>query len=223
MTGCLEDILLTFFLELNKYLFNSISIFENMVLKREFYARDTKKVAIDLLGKILARKVGNKILKGKIVETEAYFGMEDPASRAHGGKKNLNVPMWSSEGKAFVYMVHGNWLFNIVTEREGRPSAVLIRSLEPIDGKDIMLKNRRKKNKNIGKDKELCSGPGKLTQALAINQSHTGVDVSRVGEIFIEDNKESFEVVRSHRIGVSKDLPEKLRFYIKGNSYISRK
>jgi len=212
-----------FFLGINKYLFNSISIFEDMVLRREFYARSSKRVAIDLLGKVLVRKVGNKILRGKIVETEAYFGMEDPASRAYGGKKNLNAPMWDKEGTSFVYMVHGNWLFNVITEREGKPSAVLIRALEPVDGKGIMLKNRKKKNPNIFKDKELCSGPGKLTQALAINQSHTGLNVNKKGDIYIEDNKERFEVVRGHRIGVSKDLPEKLRFYIKGNSYISKK
>ena len=98
-------------------------------LSKKFYSRDPKEVAVNLLGKILVRRIGKRILTGKIVETEAYYGEKDPASRASIGKKFFNRLMWDEPGRAFIYMVHGNWLFNVKTLPKGKASAVLILSL----------------------------------------------------------------------------------------------
>jgi DNA-3-methyladenine glycosylase len=194
------------------------------ILPQDFYARDSAIVAQNLLGKILVRKIGGKILAGKIVETEAYYGAKDPASRAFGGKKTkLNEGMWAGPGKVFVYMVHNNWMFNIVTGQEGVPAAVLIRAIEPLHEIEEMFHNRRLRNSKVDKVEQLCSGPGKLSQCFKIDRSLQGVDVTKPGELFVLDNSETFKIVRSHRIGVRHDLRQKLRFYIKGNRFVSRK
>jgi DNA-3-methyladenine glycosylase len=194
------------------------------MLKPDFFNRDTKLVAQELLGKVLVRRVGNKVLKARIVETEAYYGSEDPASRAYRGQTAMNKPMFGHSGKTFVYMVHNNWLLNVVTEPHGVSAAVLIRALEPLEGHSHMLKNRRKRNRKIKHHHELCSGPGKLTQALGILKEHTGTDVTNTSsEIhIIDDNFSSFELSSSKRIGVSADLPENLRFFLKGNEFVSK-
>jgi len=119
------------------------------MLPKKFYNRDPMEVAIGLLGKIIIKR-NNHILKGRIVETEAYYGLSDPASRARKGAKI----MWGSPGITFIYMVHGNWLFNIITMPIGEPSGVLIRAVEPLEGIEIM-----KKNRGIEDIKNLTSGP----------------------------------------------------------------
>lgn len=190
------------------------------VLPKEFYARDPKLVAIDLLGKILVRILDGTRLSGMIVETEAYYGENDPASRARGGMRAYNKPMWGEPGRTFIYMVHGNWLLNVVAHEPGLVGAVLIRALEPIEGIDIMMSN-------CGKSciKGLTSGPGRLTKALRIDCSLNYVDLTNGdGPLFIVDNRrvDPEEIGRSHRIGVRIDLEEELRFFIKGNEYVSR-
>ncbi|MEW5761403.1 MAG: DNA-3-methyladenine glycosylase, partial [Candidatus Thermoplasmatota archaeon] len=160
-------------------------------------------------------------LSGKIVETEAYYGISDPASRAAGGKiTKLNKWMWCESGTVFVYMVHGNWLFNIITGKENLPQGILIRALEPINGLDFMFKNRK-----TNKIENLTSGPGKLTQAFGITSMHNGMNVTNKSSeiIVVEGGNEDFEIVSSHRIGVKKDLNRMLRFYIKNNRFVSRK
>src|SRR6056297_594471 len=103
------------------------------MISREFFERPADVVARDLLGKILVRKINGKIYKGKIVETEAYFGEEDPASRASKGKTKISEMMWESPGKILVYNVHMYKMFNFVTYKKGKASAVLIRALEPLN------------------------------------------------------------------------------------------
>ncbi len=189
-------------------------------LSIEFYERDPLEVARDLLGKILMRRIGNTVLKGKIVETEAYYGENDPASRAYKGKKKFNELMFKNCGRTFIYMVHGNWLLNIVAHPRNSVGAVLIRAIEPLEGIEIMIKNRSVKDIY-----SLTNGPGKLTKALAITNKLNGVDVTDNGsEIQILQTKfEDFKIESSHRIGVKKDLPIKLRFYIAGNRFVSRR
>ncbi|KXB07054.1 hypothetical protein AKJ52_01070 [candidate division MSBL1 archaeon SCGC-AAA382C18] len=189
-----------------------------MNLYRKFYERDTEEVARELLGKELIHKLKNSIVGGKIVETEAYYGKDDPASRASEKRTKINKIMWEEGGTALVYMVHANWLFNVTTEVQDIPGAVLIRALEPLYGMEIMKKNRTRKE-----TKHLTSGPGKLTQALNITKDHHGKDLTKSDELFIqemEDDK-NFEIESSHRIGVTEDLEEKLRFYIAGNEFVS--
>jgi len=184
----------------------------------DFYCRDPVLVARALLGNILVRKIGLKILSGVIVETEAYYGSEDPASRAFKGMKNYNTPMFEKPGTLFIYMVHGWWLLNISAHREGEVGAVLIRALEPIDGIEYMMLNR-------GLDDlfALTSGPGKLTKSLGITKKLNGHDIVEGGEISVIDGwKHEFEVNSSYRIGVTHDLPKHFRFYVSGNSFVSR-
>jgi DNA-3-methyladenine glycosylase len=189
------------------------------VLPKSFYARDPAIVAKELLGKILVRNLNGKILSGKIVETEAYYGEKDPASRARRGKLPHCELMWEEPGTVFIYMVHNNWLFNIVTMPKGIASAVLIRALQPLKGIEVM-----KENRNVSDIKNLTSGPGKLTKALAITKELNGASVTNSkSEVYItEGDNEKFETGKSNRIGVSKDLKKPLRFFIKNNPFVSR-
>lgn len=187
-------------------------------LPKEYYERDPETVAKSLLGKILIRKLDRVLLEGIIVETEAYYGLDDPASRAYHGVKNYNRLMWSQPGRTFIYNVHQYWMLNIVAHEPNKIGAVLIRALEPTKGIDAMKRNRQVENVF-----ELTSGPGKLTKALWIDKSLNGVPVfSLEGEILIVDSKREFEIGSSHRIGVKEDLDRNLRFFIKGNRFVSR-
>ena len=188
------------------------------LLSREFYQRSPEIVAEKLLGKRLGKKLGETLLEGAIVETEAYFGLNDPASRAYHGRKNYNSAMWEQPGIAFIYNVHNNWMFNVVAHRSNQIGAVLIRALEPTKGVAVMERNRLVRNRL-----NLTNGPGKLTRSLGIDKKLNGISVvSRKSEIFITDINAKFEIGSSHRIGVRKDLEKKLRFFIKGNKYVSR-
>lgn len=187
-----------------------------MILPKKFYARDPAIVAKEILGNILIKK-NQSILKGRIVETEAYYGLSDPASRAFKGRTNYNKWMWGEAGTLFIYMVHGNWLLNIITEKKDIPSGILIRAVEPIDGIEEMMKRR---NVNI---KNLTSGPGKLTKAFGITKEHNGIEVyNPSSEIVVEKGEIKDKIKTSHRIGVKNDLPQHLRFYIDGNQFVSR-
>ena len=189
------------------------------ILERKFYERDPATVAKDLLGKTLVRKVDPKVLSGKVVETEAYYGEQDPASRAYKGRVKFNELMYAEPGRTFIYMVHGNWLLNTVAHLMGEVGAVLIRAIEPIQGIEVMVKNRDVENFH-----SLTNGPGKLTKALAITKELNGVDVTnRKSELtVIEGEEREFEIASSHRIGVRMDLPEELRFFIKRNKFVSK-
>jgi DNA-3-methyladenine glycosylase len=188
-------------------------------LPRSFYERDTAQVARELLGKALVHRSPDGTTSGRIVETEAYYGKGDPASRASRKRTKLNWLMWEKGGLAFVYMVHAQWLFNVTTEREGVPGAVLIRALEPLKGLELM-----KRWRGVTEERNLASGPGKLTKAMGITRAHHGLDLtSGESEIVITGGKlELVEIASSHRIGVSADLKRKLRFYIKENPYVSK-
>jgi len=189
------------------------------VISKGFYERDPAQVAKDLLGKVLVRKLQSNVLSGKIVETEAYYGGNDPASKAYKGRKRFNELMFLDVGKTFIYMVHGNWLLNIVAHVKGGVGAVLIRAIEPLEGVEAMLENRSVKNM-----RELTSGPGKLTRALAITKDLNGVDVTKKdSKLFVaEGRNENFQIGTSPRIGVKADLPQNLRFFIKGNVFVSK-
>lgn len=190
------------------------------VLKRSFYARRTDIVAQELLGKILVRELPEGRLSGWIVETEAYFGPGDSASHASRGKTPRNEVMFGLPGRAYVYFTYGmHFLFNVVTEREGMPGAVLIRALEPLEGLAIMQKRRGTK-----KIKDLTNGPAKLTQALVIDLAFNLWDVTKRGELYLVDAVSlSFKVAKTSRIGVPLDPDDNFRYYIEGNPFVSRK
>ncbi|OGC49834.1 hypothetical protein A2716_00530 [candidate division WWE3 bacterium RIFCSPHIGHO2_01_FULL_40_23] len=205
-------------------------------LKREFYSRDTLTVARELLGKFLYKDG----LVGKIVETEAYIGTEDKACHARWRKKEICFPMWGPAGFTYVYLTYGMYfMLNIVTEKEGFPSAVLIRAIEPIQGISVMSKNRGLNDMSFprlpallaGKWeskllKIIASGPGKLTRALGINKSHNNHDLINSGSFYVgEGDKDNFVTGTSKRMGISyaEEYEHKpWRFYIKDNPFVSK-
>lgn len=179
-------------------------------LNKDFFQKDARQVAKELLGKVLVRKIGNKLLKAKIVETEAYLNEKDPGSRARQNG-DLRETMLMDAGTILVYGVHNNWLVNFVTNEKGKAEAVLLRALEPL-------------NFDIN-----CSGPGLLTRVLDINKSFHKKNILDNEELWIEEDleessdKEEFEIVENFRVGLKEDMEEQMRFYIKGNKFVSRK
>ncbi|MBI4743484.1 MAG: DNA-3-methyladenine glycosylase [Actinobacteria bacterium] len=190
-----------------------------LILSKSFYERDTKVVAQELLGKILVNKTKNGILKGKIVETEAYYGLDDAASHASRGKTKRNSVMFGEAGIAYIYLNYGvHFLFNIVTEKSPKPGAVLIRALEPVEGIGAMMKNRKIKSIH-----QLTNGPGKLTKAMGIDISFNQFDLTGSDLAVEEDGSDCLiEIVKAPRIGISVAQDKLLRYYIKDNSFVSR-
>lgn len=201
-----------------------------MKLNREFYSRNTLTVAKELLGKVLVHNINGEKLKGTIVETEAYLGIRDKAAHAYGGRKTKRVEaMYGLPGTAYVYLIYGMYYcFNIVTEKEGVPEAVLIRAIEPIEGLDLMAKNRfgiSYDNLTKYQKKNLTNGPGKLTRALNIDKALNMIDLCNDRLYLEEADNSEFNIVETTRVGIdyaeeAKDFP--YRFYIQGNSYVSK-
>ena len=189
------------------------------VLPKKFYLRSAVIVAKDLIGKYIFRNTGKEILSGIIVETEAYTGRNDPAAHSYNGKTPRNEVMFDEGGAAYVYFSYGNhFCFNVVTCKKGTPSAVLIRGVEPVNGIDAMKKNR-------GTDDlyNLTDGPGKFTKAFEINRSINGEDLSG-DKIYITEPvlKKEFVILKSKRIGITKNADKLYRFYAKDNKFVSR-
>jgi DNA-3-methyladenine glycosylase len=192
-----------------------MEILTKNILTRGFYGRDTSKVARELLGRALIKLCGSEMVGGIIVETEAYYGHDDPASHAYGGRTRRSRIMFGKPGTAYVYLCYGMYyLLNVVTEEEGKPGAVLIRGLKPIWGMDIM-KKRRKISGNINP----TDGPGKLTIALGINIKDNGADIVSVENglcIFDDQEKrDDFKIAVTERIGINKGKERLLRFLVK--------
>ena len=192
-------------------------------LSAVFYQRDdVLLISRALLGKVLCTNFHNKLTSGIIVETEAYGGITDKASHAYRGRRTKRTEiMYTPGGTAYVYLCYGiHHLFNVVTNVEGVPHAVLIRGIEPIEGIDIILQ-RRKMSKLLPK---LTAGPGILSQALGIQTIHSRI--SLLGdEIWIENIKpKSFDIISSPRVGcqyAGKDAHNPWRFRIAGNKWVS--
>jgi len=178
-------------------------------LAREFYDRDTQVVARELLGKLIVH--GDRV--GRIVETEAYLGPHDLAAHSARGLTKRNAPMFGPPGFAYVYMIYGMYFcMNVVTEREGHASAVLLRALEPIRGID-------------GK----TNGPGLLCNAMEIDRRLNGHDLLSEDFFIAEDaasGDAAYKIIKRPRIGVdyAKHWARRhLRFYIAGNQFVSRR
>jgi len=196
----------------------------NSVLPKQFYLQDTRKVARQLLGKLLVREQDGKRISGVIVETEAYRGFNDTACHAHKGPTPRCRVMFDEGGFTYVYLTYGiHNMLNIVTEKKLFPSAVLIRAIEPVEGVDLMVKNRKTDDL-----RSLTSGPAKLTKALRIDRAQNAKDITKRGEVWVEDfmiNKQ-LSIVKTPRIGIDYADPEargwEWRFFIKGNKFVSR-
>ncbi len=197
-----------------------------MKLASNFYLQDNVvEISQQLLGKILFTKIDKKICAGMITETEAYSGVIDKASHAYGGRKTERTKvMYMEGGTAYVYLCYGiHHLFNVVTNVEGIPHAVLIRAIEPVEGIELMLKRRKKKKV----DTSLTSGPGKLSEALSIKYSHSGLSLSE-NKIWIEDSGIKIgptQIISAKRVGVDYAKEDALlpyRFFIKDNKWVSK-
>jgi DNA-3-methyladenine glycosylase len=166
-------------------------------------------------------------LSGRIVEVEAYLGIRDRAAHSFGGRKTArNASMWLDGGHAYVYFTYGmHWCVNVVAEREGIPTACLIRALEPLEGLDEMRRRRAVKvPPERVRDRDLCSGPAKLTQALAIDRALDGADLVESDSLYIVGKGTSAVIASSARIGVgyAKEWASKpLRFFLAGNPNVS--
>jgi DNA-3-methyladenine glycosylase len=179
-----------------------------VILAREFYARPTLDVARDLLGKVLRHRTGDGVTAGRIVEVEAYIGEDDPACHAAPGPTERNAPLYGPPGVAYVYFNYGlHHMVNAVTEPKGRPAAVLIRALEPIEGLDLMRRRRGQLRWRQGKpaptDHELCRGPGNLTAALGITLAQNRLGLTRGPLVIHDDGERVADIAWSPRIGIS--------------------
>jgi DNA-3-methyladenine glycosylase len=199
-------------------------------LQRRFFRRDPVTLGRALLGRKLVRRLGNGVeLSGRIVETEAYLGIPDRAAHSFGGRRTeRNESMWLDGGHAYVYFTYGmHWLLNIVSEREGEPTACLIRALEPLEGVEDMRRNRAGKvSLDRLKDTDLCSGPAKLTEALGIDGDLDGLDLVNGEELYLEPGRamNAGRIVTATRIGVAyaREWAKKpLRFYVRDNPNVS--
>ncbi|WP_133016348.1 DNA-3-methyladenine glycosylase [Clostridium cuniculi] len=203
-----------------------------MIISKEFYNRSALDVAQDLLGKVLVREVDGKVLKGKIVETEAYIGAIDKACHAYNGRRTKRTEiLYEDAGVSYIYFIYGLYhCFNVVTNKKDVAEAVLIRAIEPINELDYISNIRyNKKYDKLTKaqSKNLTNGPSKLCLAYLLNKDLNAVKLYEKGAVYItDDNNETFEIVESKRIGI--DYAEEAkdflwRFYIKDNIYVSKK
>ena len=195
-------------------------------LPRKFYTRDVHIVAKELLGKFLVRKIGRKYLVGKIVEVEAYDGFVDKAAHTYGGKTNRNEVMFNEGGFLYVYFTYGMYFCsNVVAGKINEGKAVLLRVVEPINGLDKMVVNRYgKKDVSEVELKNLTNGPAKICRAFGIARKENGTDLTG-NEIFILDSPKlnKNKIAASTRIGIKKSVDLPWRYYIKNNSFLSRK
>jgi DNA-3-methyladenine glycosylase len=182
------------------------------------------------LGKLLWRETSAGLCGGRIVETEAYLSQRDPACHAARGRTQRNASMFGPPGRAYVYMIHSRWCLNAVTEPEGVPSAILIRALEPLAG--IVLMQQRRRTDVL---RDLARGPARLCEALAIDRTYDGWDLTAGRVLWISsdertsDERTSEEVPRgeplriatSGRIGLSSAQRRLLRFFVADNRFVS--
>jgi DNA-3-methyladenine glycosylase len=181
-------------------------------LGREFFARSVHDVAPELVGcTLLVEGVG-----GRIVEVEAYDG-EDPASHGYGGPTERNRSMFGPPGHAYVYRSYGvHWCLNLVCDQAGRAEAVLVRALEPTEGLDVMRERR-----GVTDERLLCSGPGRLCQALGVTRAHDGLPLDAPPFELVRSAAPA-EVVRGPRVGITRAAELPWRYGLRGSRFLSR-
>jgi DNA-3-methyladenine glycosylase len=186
-------------------------------LPRAFFARDTRTVARELLGQIIVSVTEEGTTAGRIVETEAYLGADDLASHAAKMKKGRVEVMWGEAGIAYVYRSYGiHAMLNVVAERTGETGAVLIRALEPMAGISLMRQRR-----GLEDERQLCSGPGKLCQAMGITLDLQGADLATSERLWISAGERVAEVSVSGRIGITRAVDDPWRYWATGNPHVS--
>ena len=178
---------------------------------------DTVELARHLIGKLVVRVTPEGVLSGRVVETEAY-PVGDAAGHAYRGQTARNHTLFGCRGHAYIYLAYGvSYMLNVSSEAAGVGAGVLIRSLEPLEGVATMQRNRRVENL-----RDLARGPGRLAAALEIDRRLDGVDLCRVGPLWVaRDGREAPEIGTSTRIGLSREAGRLLRFYVRGNRFVS--
>lgn len=195
-----------------------------MRLEKDFFLVDGITLAKKLLGKILVRKVDNILLKARIVETEAYMGPYDKAAHSYQNRRTPRTEaMYLEGGHVYIYLIYGMYhCINITANLKDIPEAVLIRAVEPLENIEYM-KNLRA----VKKDRDISSGPGKLTQALDIDKTLNKINLTENDDIWLEDDNYIIkDIIECERIGI--DYAEEFvnkpwRFYISNNIYVSKK
>jgi DNA-3-methyladenine glycosylase len=194
-------------------------------LSRPFYDRDPRLVGPDLLGKILVRRQGRRLLTGCIVEVEAYLGADDPAAHSFAGKTKRNAVLFGPPGYAYVYFIYGNhYCLNVSCLPDGIPGGLLFRALEPLRGMEEMFKLRGiEESADL---RRLTSGPGRLAAALGITRNRdNGKDLtsSRSDLYIADDGSAPPQVLITKRIGITKAAKMPLRYIVAGNRFVSGK
>ncbi len=194
----------------------------NRPLPAGFFDRDAPVVARELLGALLVSDCGASRCIGRIVETEAYPGPHDPASHAAAavGHTERNDPMYGPPGSAYLHLNFGiHWCLNVVVGSEGYPAAVLIRALEPVEGIEAMRQRRDRR-----RDRELTSGPARLTQALAVGPHLQRHPLQRPPLVITPGTKvPESALVRTTRVGISRGADREWRYYDRRSRYVSRR
>ena len=187
------------------------------VLDRAELPIDTEKLARFLLGKMLVRTLAEGAAGGRIVETEAYR-VGDPAGHAWPGVTARNRALFLERGRAYVYLAYGtSFMLNVSSETPGVGAGVLIRAIEPTCGVAIMERNR-----GGARARDLTRGPGRLCAALAIDRRLDGIDLCQAGPLWLgSDGQPPGEIGRSRRIGITRAAESLLRFYVRGNRFVS--
>jgi DNA-3-methyladenine glycosylase len=187
------------------------------LIGRDEYPATTVAQAKWLLGKIVVRHTADGVMLGRIVETEAYLH-NDAAAHSFRGMTPRNRSLFLEKGHAYVYIAYGvSMMLNVSAGKAGVGTGVLIRALEPVSGVEVMARNR-----GLAKLRELTRGPGRLAQALAVDLTLQGHDLCRRGPLWLgKDGHKIGPVGRSKRIGITKNAEPLLRFYVKGNPFVS--
>ena len=191
-------------------------------LGRDFYRRAPTEVAPDLLGRTLVHHRPDGTRSGLIVEVEAYCGSIDPAAHTYRGRTPRNATMFGPPGHLYVYFSYGvHWCSNVVCGDEGEGVAVLLRALSPVDGLDAMYEAR---GRAARRDRDLCSGPGKLTQALGIAGTDDGADLATSDRLWVTGEPQGAgEVVQTTRVGISAAAERPWRWYVADDPNVSRR
>lgn len=187
------------------------------VLDRAELPVDTAQLARFLIGKMLVRTLAEGAMGGRIVETEAY-DIGDPAGHAYRGMTARNRTLFLERGHAYVYLAYGiSFMLNVASEVSGVGAGVLIRAIEPTFGIALM-----KRNRGTERVRDLARGPGRLTQALAIDRQLDGLDLCQEGPLWLgSDGQDTDEVGLSKRIGLTRAADSPLRFYVRNNRFVS--
>ena len=195
------------------------------VLPREFYARDPRRVGRSLLGKVLVRRQGKRLLAARIVEVEAYLGSDDPAAHSFAGRTARNAVLFGPPGYAYVYFIYGNhYCLNVSCLPDGTPGGILFRAVEPLLGIEEMADARGITVRGPRDLPMLTSGPGRLAEAFGITRTKdNGKDLASTrSDLYIaDDGFRVRKILATPRIGITKAAERKLRYVITGNLFVS--